>query len=72
MSGIPPDLTTYTLEGALSLCLAVVAYKVYKMRITTESDCCKHCLRIRTVNRGDSNTDLEFTARQPPDPSQIV
>lgn len=60
MSGIPTDLTTYTLEGALSLCLAVCAYKIYKMRIATESDCCKHCIRIRTVNRGDSQNDLEL------------
>jgi len=75
MSGIPPELTTYTLEGALSLCLAVLAYKVYKMRITAESDCCQHCLRVRMVNRGDSQNDLEFAGRQdsrPPDPAAIV
>lgn len=64
MSAIPPELTTYTLEGALSLCLAVCAYKIYKMRIATESDCCKHCLRIKTSNRGDSQTDLQMVNQE--------
>ncbi len=63
MSGIPSELSTYTLEGALSLCLAVVAYKIYKMRIATESDCCKHCLKIRTSNRGDSQNDLQLAGQ---------
>ena len=60
----PTDLTTYTVEGALSLCIAVLAYKIYKLRIATDSECCEGCIRIRTVSRGDSNTDLELPQRE--------
>ena len=58
----PQDFTTYTIEGAGALVLAVIAYKIYKLRITTESDCCHHAFRVKTVARGDSKTDLEVTA----------
>jgi|DEB0MinimDraft_6_1074348.scaffolds.fasta_scaffold50332_1 hypothetical protein len=60
----PADFTTYTVEGALSLCIAVLAYKIYKLRIATDSECCEGCIRIRTVSRGDSNTDLELPQRE--------
>lgn len=59
----PTDLTTYTVEGALSLCIAVLAYKIYKLRIATDSECCEGCVRIKTVSRGDSATDLELPER---------
>jgi hypothetical protein len=59
----PTDLTTYTVEGALSLCIAVLAYKIYKLRIATDSECCEGCVRIKTVSRGDSSTDLELPER---------
>jgi hypothetical protein len=53
---------TYTLEGAGTLFLVVLAYKIYKMRTVTESDCCHHAFRAKTVTRGDSDTDLELRA----------
>jgi len=56
------NLGEYTIEGAAALLLVVVAYKLYRLRITTESDCCHHALRLRTANRGDSNTDLQLAA----------
>ncbi len=59
----PSELTTYTIEGALSLCIAVIAWKVYKLRVATDSECCEGCVRIRTVSRGDSSTDLELPQR---------
>lgn len=56
------ELGSYTVEGACALLLAVIAYKIYKIRITSESDCCDGALRLRTANRGDSNTDLQLSA----------
>ncbi len=55
----PSDVTTYTIEGAASLVLVAVAYKIYKMRIATESNCCD-TVRMKTVSRGDSENDLEL------------
>lgn len=55
------QLGTYTLESAGTLVLVIVAYKIYKLRIATESDCCGHALRVKTSNRGDSSHDLEMT-----------
>jgi hypothetical protein len=54
------NLGTHTLEGAAALLLAVCAYKLYKLRLVSESDCCHHALRMKTSNRGDSDTDLEI------------
>ena len=54
------DIGTYTIEGAAALLLAVLAYKLYKLRVASESDCCGHAMRIKTSNRGDSNNDLEL------------
>ncbi len=50
----------YTLEGAGTLLIVVCAYKLYKMRHVSESDCCHHALRLKTSNRGDANSDLEM------------
>lgn len=61
------QLTTYTIEGAGSLVLAVIAYKIYKLRVTTESDCCHHAFRLKTSNRGDSQNDLQLTSMRNPD-----
>tara|TARA_Y100000389_G_C17258832_1_gene411932 strand:+ start:523 stop:714 length:192 start_codon:yes stop_codon:yes gene_type:complete len=54
------DIGTYTIEGAAALLLAVAAYKLYKLRIASESDCCSHAFRVKTSNRGNSNNDLEL------------
>ena len=55
------QLGTYTLESAGTLVLVIFAYKIYKLRIATESDCCGHAFRVKTSNRGDSSHDLEMT-----------
>ncbi len=34
------DYTKYTLEGACSLFITIVAYKLYRMRCNTSSKCC--------------------------------
>ena len=52
---------TYTLESAGTLLLVVIAYKIYKVRIATESDCCGHAFKVKTSNRGGSSHDLEMT-----------
>jgi hypothetical protein len=57
-------LTTYSIEGATALLLAVVAFKIYKLRIVSSSNCCDKHLQIKTVSRGDSNTDLELESIQ--------
>lgn len=57
---IPTDVTTYTIEGAASLLMVAIAYKIYKMRAATESNCCDGIVRIKTVSRGDSENDLEL------------
>jgi hypothetical protein len=58
------QLGTYTLESAATLLLVVLAYKVYKLRVATESDCCGHAFKVKTSNRGDSSHDLEMTGVQ--------
>jgi hypothetical protein len=58
------QLGTYTLESAATLLLVVIAYKVYKLRVATESDCCGHAFKVKTSNRGDSSHDLEMTGVQ--------
>ena len=58
------QLGTYTLESAATLLLVVLAYKVDKLRVATESDCCGHAFKVKTSNRGDSSHDLEMTGVQ--------
>ena len=53
-------LGNYTLEGSGTLLLVVVAYKIYKLRVTTESDCCHHAFKLKSSSRGDSQTDLQI------------
>ena len=56
------SLTKYSTEGALSVVLIVIAYKIYKLRVATNSTCCDDHFIVRTVSRGDSSHDLELTA----------
>ena len=53
---------TYTLESAGTLVLVVLAYKIYKLRVASESDCCDHAFRFKASSRGDSSTDLELNS----------
>jgi len=43
---------TLTLEGALSLMVGVIAYKIYRARISTHSGCCGDRLIVDTENPG--------------------
>lgn len=58
------EISQYSVEGAGSAFLIVLAYKVYRMRIASSSNCCDDHIQFRTVNRGDSSHDLELTAPQ--------
>lgn len=66
MSEFPSNFSTYTIEGAAALLLAVCAYKIYKLRVRTESDCCKHGFKMITSSRGASNNDLPLADLSPP------
>ena len=56
-SDIIQAVLTSGLEGAGILLLLVIAYKIKKMRISTESKCCDDHIKVNTNNTGDS--DLE-------------
>ena len=43
---------TLTLEGAFSLLIFVIAYKIYRARISTHSGCCGDRLIVDTENPG--------------------
>ena len=58
------DISQYSIEGAASAFLIVLAWKLYKMRIASSSSCCDDHLQIRTVSRGDSSHDLEIPQTQ--------
>lgn len=66
------QITTYTLEGALSLLLAAVAYKIYRMRVRSESHCCGERIQITTSNRGNSSTDLQLPNRNSSNTDEAV
>lgn len=57
------DITTVTLEGACAALILAAAYKLYKMRISSESECCDGHVRYATANRGGSHTDLPLPDR---------
>ena len=46
------QLGTLTLEGSVSLLIFVLAVKLYKMRLHTESGCCGDALLVTTDNPG--------------------
>jgi hypothetical protein len=58
------DISQYSIEGAASAFLIVLAWKLYKMRIASSSSCCDDHVQIRTVSRGDSSHDLEIPQTQ--------
>ena len=66
------QLTTHSIEGAGALVLAVIAYKVYRLRIVTSSNCCDKHIQIKTVSRGDSQTDLELQTPRNEEMNQVV
>lgn len=53
------DYTTYTIEGALSLFITVLAYRMYKMRCNTSSKCCDD-----TLHADFHNGNVELTPEE--------
>ena len=49
---------TLTLEGAFSLLIFVIAYKIYRARISTHSGCCGDRLIVDTENAGVSSSGI--------------
>ena len=54
--------TALGLEGCGCLLLIVISYKIYKMKIHTQSKCCGFL--AETLNRGGSSSNLDFTTPQ--------
>ena len=46
------DILNYGLEGAGTILILVIAFKIYKMKITTHSGCCGDRVIIDTQNSG--------------------
>lgn len=47
------DYTAYTLEGACSLFIMILGYKIYKLRCNTSSKCCGDNIQADLHNDGD-------------------
>ena len=48
----------YTLEGCLSFCLMVFAYKIYKMKCDTKAKCCDDNIEIELHNQGNKSLEI--------------
>lgn len=46
------DILEYGVEGSFTILILVVAYKIYKMKITTHSGCCGEKFIVDTQNSG--------------------
>ena len=46
------DILEYGIEGSFTILILVIAYKIYKMKITTHSGCCGEKIVIDTQNSG--------------------
>ncbi len=46
------DYTKYTLEGACSFFIVVLAYRVYKLKCKTTSNCCEDRFTVDLENDG--------------------
>lgn len=55
------NITEYSFQSAGAFLLAVVAYKILKMRSVTESSCCGEHFKMKAISRGGSSTDVELT-----------
>jgi len=42
-------------KGSLIIFLMVLSYKIFRMKITTESNCFNGCLKVSTDNDGGGN-----------------
>jgi len=52
------DYTAYTLEGACSVLITILAYKIYKLRCNSQSKCCGDNIEADFHNDGISK-DIE-------------
>ena len=50
------QLGTLTLEGSVSLLIFVMAVKIYKMKIHTQSGCCGDAILVTTDNAGSDTS----------------
>ena len=55
------DVGVLSMESACSLFLAVLAYKLYRMRISTHSGCCGDRVVIDTHNVGHQEPQSAMT-----------
>jgi hypothetical protein len=46
------DILEYGVEGSFTILILVIAYKIYKMKITTHSGCCGEKFIVDTQNSG--------------------
>ncbi len=54
------DISTITIEASCGLLIISVAYKIYKMRCNSSSNCCGEAIHIDTHNPGgQSPRDIE-------------
>ena len=63
MSSIIQEVLESGIEGSLVLMICCITYKIFRMRISTESssDCCKSCFKLHVVTSNDgqiSSNDL--------------
>jgi hypothetical protein len=52
------DVVKYGIEGSITVLILVIAYKIYKMKITTHSGCCGEKVIIDTQNSGGETRDF--------------
>lgn len=46
------EILDYGIEGSITILILVIAYKIYKMKITTHSGCCGERFVVDTQNSG--------------------
>jgi hypothetical protein len=54
------ETTKYTLEGAVSLMVSVIAYKVWRLRCDSSSKCCGDAVEIDLHNGGGGNGENDI------------
>jgi hypothetical protein len=47
-----------SLETAACLLIAVIAYKIYRMRLSAESECCGGAVSVRAYNPGNNTPKI--------------
>ena len=52
------DYTKYTLEGACSFFIMVLAYRLYKMKCRTSSNCCDDHITADFENSGGGDIEV--------------